>query len=672
MSSGESSDSSESANVSATPTMTSRETAANVMLTDSENTNNENRVIEMESNPGTEDPAGTPSRDVVQADEPTLAPATSVPEEKRVDESRKEQQSPDDADTSKAGKDQSAEHVTYNEAGEAIYTDPATKFQYRWCKEKSEWVPLDGKVPVGTEGQTPADNPYENEHYRWCHEKKEWIPKQENPTETEFYRWDKETQKWVPKEQQQPSSKKESEQDRQYGYEDGVHTYKDKDGAVYFWDDERKAWFPKVDDDFMAMYQLNYGFIDNTSAGSVAAAPPKVTPGSDQGSTAGRDFPGRNVDGDYGDDDDDDDDDDADRQRAEAQRAAAATAKGKKRKAPPEPPKWFDLAPEHNTKVYVSNLPTDISEEEFGEVMSKCGMVMKDPKTHKLKLKLYREPDGTLKGDGLCHYIKIESVDLALKILDNYDVRGHKIKVQQAEFQMRGEYNPTLKPKMRKKEKERLKKMQESLFDWRPEKMRGERSKHERIVIIKNLFEPSLFDREVHLLLEYQNDLREECGKCGTVRRVLLYDRHPEGVAQVTMGDPEEADLVVQMMNGRYFGQRQLTAAIWDGRTKYRIAETDADIDKRRGNWEEFLETDETAADKGKDKDDLSPSSAKQEAKDVDVPTSDTKAPPETKLDEPEGQLPVVESGGDVTIEAAGNDSQGDGEEKDEKKDQPV
>lgn len=100
--------------------------------------------------------------------------------------------------------------------------------------------------------------------------------------------------------------------------------------------------------------------------------------------------------------------------------------------------------------------------------------------------------------------------------------------------------------------------------------MRGERSKHERIVIIKNLFEPELFDREVHLLLEYQNDLREECGKCGTVRRVLLYDRHPEGVAQVTMGDPEEADLVVQMMNGRFFGQRKLTAAIWDGRTKYR------------------------------------------------------------------------------------------------------
>jgi hypothetical protein len=62
------------------------------------------------------------------------------------------------------------------------------------------------------------------------------------------------------------------------------------------------------------------------------------------------------------------------------------------------------------------------------------------------------------------------------------------------------------------------------MFDWRPEKMRGERSKHEKVVTIKNLFEPELFDREVHLIIDYQNDLREECGKCGTVRKVTIYD----------------------------------------------------------------------------------------------------------------------------------------------------
>lgn len=128
------------------------------------------------------------------------------------------------------------------------------------------------------------------------------------------------------------------------------------------------------------------------------------------------------------------------------------------------------------------------------------------------------------------------------------------------------------------------------LFDWRPEKMRGERSKHERTVIIKNLFTPELFEKEVHLIIDYQTDLREECAKCGNVRKVIVYDvsvlaytgifqlkllycsqQHPDGVAQVNMADPEEADLVVQMMNKRFFGKRQLVAELWDGKANYKF-----------------------------------------------------------------------------------------------------
>ena len=41
----------------------------------------------------------------------------------------------------------------------------------------------------------------------------------------------------------------------------GVTTYKDpNDGMVYEYDETKKAWFPKIDNDFMAVYQLNYGF----------------------------------------------------------------------------------------------------------------------------------------------------------------------------------------------------------------------------------------------------------------------------------------------------------------------------------------------------------------------------------------------------------------------------
>ncbi|CRK96099.1 CLUMA_CG009535, isoform A [Clunio marinus] len=434
-----------------------------------------------------------------------------------------------------------SENITYYESGETIFTDPTTKYKYKWNKEANEWKPV------------------ENEHYKWCNESQKWITK--TSTENEFYRWCDKGNQWIPK-----MSGKEG---ITYGYDEkeGCHTYTDKDGVVFFFDNEKKAWFPKVDDDFLALYQLNYGFNDITSKEDDKVVKSNVETSevstSEAASTTNLD------------------------------EQPQTSNEAKKRKAPPAPPKWFELPPEQNTKVYVSNLPLDIKEEEFSELMGKCGMVIKDLKTGKLKLKLYRDSNGQIKGDGLCHYIKIESVELALNVLDGYDVRDKKISVQRAEFQMRGEYNPALKPRMKKQEKEKMKKIQEKLFDWRPEKTRGERAKHERTVIIKNLFEPELFDREVQLILEYQNDLREECGKCGTVRKVVVYDRHPEGIAQITMGDAEEADLVIQLMNGRFFGQRKLSAEAWDGKIKYKIDESEADKNERLAKWQNYLETED-------------------------------------------------------------------------------
>ena len=56
---------------------------------------------------------------------------------------------------------------------------------------------------------------------------------------------------------------------------------------------------------------------------------------------------------------------------------------------------------------------------------------------------------------------QIESVELALKILDGYDVRGHKITVEKANFQMKGDFDPTkTKKKLTNKEKRKFKEKQ--------------------------------------------------------------------------------------------------------------------------------------------------------------------------------------------------------------------
>lgn len=145
------------------------------------------------------------------------------------------------------------EHMTYGSDGAAYYTDPSTKQKYKWCTTESNWQPLSNDT-----------DPYENEHYKWCPKTQQWLPKQkkQQETETEHYKWDEEQQKWLPKQKPLPG------QDVVYGVdENGDRTYTDKDGAVFFWDAAKNAWFPKIDDDFMARYQMNYGFIDNTSAG---------------------------------------------------------------------------------------------------------------------------------------------------------------------------------------------------------------------------------------------------------------------------------------------------------------------------------------------------------------------------------------------------------------------
>ncbi|KAH8021187.1 hypothetical protein HPB51_012582 [Rhipicephalus microplus] len=132
-----------------------------------------------------------------------------------------------------------------------------------------------------------------------------------------------------------------------------------------------------------------------------------------------------------------------------------------------------------------------------------------------------------------------------------------------------------------------------TLFDWRPEKLRGMRDKHECTVVLKNMFDTKEFESDPTLILEYQKDLREECGQFGEVKKVVVYDRHPEGVATVTFKEPEEADACIGRMNGRWFAQRQLSAETWDGRTRYKIFETEEELEERLKKWDDFLEADD-------------------------------------------------------------------------------
>ena len=133
----------------------------------------------------------------------------------------------------------------------------------------------------------------------------------------------------------------------------------------------------------------------------------------------------------------------------------------KKRKQPEKEPEWFDIDDSHNTQVYVSNLPLDTTEEEFITLMKKYGYLLKDPDTNDWKIKMYKDREGNFKGDALCGYLKRESVDLAIQLLDESMVKNNVIHVEKAKFTLKGQYDPTKKPKRSNKSKKKIQKSAE-------------------------------------------------------------------------------------------------------------------------------------------------------------------------------------------------------------------
>uniref|UniRef100_A0A4W5N3R6 HIV-1 Tat specific factor 1 n=1 Tax=Hucho hucho TaxID=62062 RepID=A0A4W5N3R6_9TELE len=231
---------------------------------------------------------------------------------------------------------------------------------------------------------------------------------------------------------------------------------------------DKKAWFPKITEDFLAAYQANYGFTkDGVHDPNAARAPDTDTPAKPE----------------------------------EGEKAEKSTDPEQSKEADAA---WFDVETDKNTNVYVSGLPLDITTEEFVELMSKCGIVMRDPVSEEYKVKLYRDGYGNQKGDGRCCYLKKESVALTEGLIDESEIRGYQLHVEAARFELKGQYDASKKKKKSKDYRKRMKAQQKQL-DWRPEKKGEARMRHERVLIIQNMFHPSDFEvsKDLSLSLPY-------------------------------------------------------------------------------------------------------------------------------------------------------------------------
>ncbi|CUA66762.1 Splicing factor U2AF-associated protein 2 [Rhizoctonia solani] len=364
-----------------------------------------------------------------------------------------------------------------------------------------------------------------------------------------------------------------------FSKETGAWHYEADDGREMQWDANKNVWVEVVDDDMVKAQQAAYaveGVDEETPAAPVLARtnkkrkkePVDYTSNTDPAASGPSIKRGKNN-------------------------------KGDKKDDPTAPPRKSK-----NTAVFVSSLPPDAQADEIAARFGRFGLIMEDDEGNP-KVKLYHSEDGAFNGDALVVYYKEESVDLAVTLLDDAELRlgdgGSRMKVQRAEYghkagdaeRASAEHASQKRVVDKKKASKRIGNMEKKLAGWDSDDESGLSAPsvtNSRVVVLKHMFTKAELAEDATLLLDLKEDVREECSTLGEVTNVVLYDEEEDGVMTVKFRDPVSAQACILRMNGRFFAGRQVVAELFDGKQRYRKSGHDASHGNAEGDDDEQAE----------------------------------------------------------------------------------
>ena len=212
-----------------------------------------------------------------------------------------------------------------------------------------------------------------------------------------------------------------------------------------------------------------------------------------------------------------------------------------------------------NTGVYVSNLPLDCDSVELNQLFSRYGVISQDLLTNKPRIKRYVDSNGQFKGDALIVYLKPESVDLAIQMLDDAPIRvgdnSNRIKVEKAQFKPENDTDDTSTPKERRvlddKERElvkkRLRQLNSRIENWQGDDDNNVNLKWQKTMVLKRAFTLDELKEDPEVLQDIEEDIMEECGKFGKVEKIIVFDLEEEGVVLVRFTEPDSTTKCIEV-----------------------------------------------------------------------------------------------------------------------------
>ena len=179
---------------------------------------------------------------------------------------------------------------------------------------------------------------------------------------------------------------------------------------------------------------------------------------------------------------------------------------------------------------------------------------------------------------------------MAIEILNQAQIRpGFEVSVEVAKFQQKGHY-------YRPRERKQLDKLQAAIL--KAERQREEAWSDEdvqrdlglKIVIIEGFYTHDEINSDEQMVEEIRADLIQEIeSQIGECLKVELYPSNPQGICKLKFQTSKQAEQCIELMDERWFDQRQLKCYYWDGTTDYKQVKESVEILQQRveefGYW---------------------------------------------------------------------------------------